>query len=395
MAKKGKIRIYPQVFRKILEEYFGGSVEELAEVVRYRDFGETEGDRREFFDSLIREGGMLTVEQVEKLARKIGIAMLAFYLRDPEMILSKKKRKDNRTGMSEISYKDRMWLKNAEIVQEILEDIVGERREIQIPLEEGALEDFSGSRLAEELRRILDFSPESGSDSFAVFQFIRERVESLGIPVFRLPIDARNIRGSVIHGKIPVIIVSSNDFPAAQSFTLIHELCHIIQRDVGDDVMELCDAGDEPEGDKREAFCNRVAGKFLLPNQLVEREYRSFIDVRKGDVEDFVTSISRKYGVSKGVVYNRLVESALIGREEYDRYMEKNRKREWRPHFRGKPGKRNYGKLILNRYGKFALSHLMEAYREKRIDSSSLVYVLNLGKDDRIAEVEGALYLGV
>ncbi len=125
-------------------------------MVRYRDFGETEEEIREFFDSLIREGGVLTVEQVERLARK-------------------------KAGNS-----DTAWGR--------------------------VLEDLSGSRLAEELRRILDFSLESGSDSFAVFQFIRERVELLGIPVFRLPIDARNIRGSVIHGRIPVIIVSFNDF---------------------------------------------------------------------------------------------------------------------------------------------------------------------------------------
>ncbi len=395
MAKGGKVRIYPEVFRRILEEHFGGTVEELAEVVRYGDFGETEEERREFFASLIREGGMLTVEQVEKLSRKIGIAILAFYLRDPEVIPSKKRRKDNRAGRGEISYKDRMWLRNAEIIQEILEDIVGEGREIQIPLEEGALEDPSGSRLAEELRRVLDFSPEPGSDSIEVFQYIRERVELLGIPVFRLPIDAKNIRGSVIHGRIPVIVVSSSDFPSAQSFTLIHELCHIIQRDVDDDVVELCDAGDEPGVNMREAFCNRVAGKFLLPNWIVEEEYRGFIASRRGEMGEFVSYVSRKYGVSRGVVYNRLVESALIGRDEYERYMEEYRKREWRPYIKGKPGKRDYGKLILNRYGRFALSRLMEAYREKRIDSSSLVHVLKLGKDDRIAEVEGALYSGV
>ena len=69
ITRGGRVRIYPEVFRRILEEHFGGTVKELAEVVRYRDFGETE-ERREFFDSLIREGGVLTVEQVERLARK-------------------------------------------------------------------------------------------------------------------------------------------------------------------------------------------------------------------------------------------------------------------------------------------------------------------------------------
>ncbi len=395
MAKGGRVRLYPEVFRRILEEHFEGTVEELARVAKYSDFGETEEERKKFFDSLMQDGGVLTVEQVENLSRKIGIAVLAFYLSDPELIPSRKKRRDNRAGRGQISYKDRMWLKNAEIVQEILEEILEENREVEILVEAEVFEDSSGSRLAEELRRILDFSPQPRSSGFEVFRVVRDGLESLGIPVLRLPIDAKNIRGSVIHGRIPVIVVSSYDFPPAWSFTLIHELCHIIQKDVGDDVMELCNAGDELEGNRREAFCNRVAGKFLLPNWIVEDEYMDFLRSREGSVREFAGRISRKYGVSMGVVYGRLIESGLIDRKEYERYMEESRGRKRESHPRGKSGKRDYGKLVLNRYGKFALSRLMEAYRERRIDSSLLVHVLKLGNDDRIAEVEAALYSGV
>ena len=388
MAKGGRIRIYPEVFRRILDEYFEGTVEELVEVVGYKDFGKTKEERKEFFHKLLIEGGTLSVDQVEKLSRKIGIAVLAFYLSAPKVIPSRKRRKDNRTGVGELSYKDRMWLRNAEIVQQILEEILGERWEINLPVESDAVGDLSGSRLAENLRNILDFSPGRWSDYFEIFRILRDKIESLGIPVLRLPIDAKNVRGSVIHGRVPLIIVSSGDFPAAQSFTLIHELCHIIQRDAGEDVMELCSEYAESRKNSREAFCNRVAGKFLLPNSIVEEEFERW----EGTIEDFAESIARKYGVSRGVVYNRLIESHLISGEEYERYMEENARREWKLYYRGRPGKSDYGRIILNRYGKFTLSRLIEAYTENRLDSSLLVHVLKLGRDDRIADVEAVLY---
>ena len=386
MAKKGKIRIYPQVFRKILEEYFGGSVEELA-VHLSKKFGETVEERANLLKSLLQEERIVSIEQVEELSRKLKIAVLAFYLKDPDLIPKRTTKRDNRFGSCELSYKDRIWLRNAEILHEILEEIIDFRPDIESITKNLILEDES--RLSEGLRKILEFDLEIQKklDDAALFQLLRSRIEDRGIPVVRLPLDAKNIRGSVIHGKIPLIIVSSYDYLRAQSFTLIHELCHIIQRSEME-VMELCRDYYEISRDNHESFCNRVAGKFLLPNKVVEKEYR---ENEFDDLEQFVKFLSNKYRVSREVVYNRMIESRLIDRSLYEKYRQ-NVEGDWKSYIRGRP---DYATVIVNRYGRLVISELLDAYHRRRISESELIYALNLGDVKKVEQIELALYSGV
>ena len=63
---------------------------------------------------------------------------------------------------------------------------------------------------------------------------------------------------------LPVIAVNRNDVLTRRTFSLVHELAHLIIRVSGVSDLET-DARRPPEDQKIEIFCNQVAGAALIP----------------------------------------------------------------------------------------------------------------------------------
>jgi len=95
-----------------------------------------------------------------------------------------------------------------------------------------------------------------------LFVAIREALEGRGIMTNLLPIDGDALRGFTLHdAHVPLIFVNSAvKYPAARSFTLLHELAHLLRG-----VDKACDKHDLQSRTSEEAWCNRFAASFLLP----------------------------------------------------------------------------------------------------------------------------------
>jgi len=150
------------------------------------------------------------------------------------------------------------------------------------------------------------------------FSRIIQGAEHAGILVQRSGIVGNNttrklqvseFRGFAISDKYaPVIFINSSDAPAARLFTLMHELAHIW---VGESGISSVNAHDTRE----EAFCNKVAGEFLVPEEKLHQAWN--------EIESLQTNLSviaANLHVSKMVVARRALDCNYIDNETYNEY---------------------------------------------------------------------------
>jgi len=140
-------------------------------------------------------------------------------------------------------------------------------------------------------------------------------IEKLGILVMRSGIvesntrrklDCKEFRGFALYDPIaPLVFVNSTDHPAAQIFTLAHELVHIWLRQSALDDIDLTSI------QTTEHFCNRVAAELLVPMD-------TFVDIWTQS-ESLDTNLMRAvttFGVSHSVVLIRAFDAGFITHAE-------------------------------------------------------------------------------
>ena len=116
--------------------------------------------------------------------------------------------------------------------------------------------------------------------------------------------DVNILRGvAIIDGSMPIIGINDEDRYPAKTFSIIHELVHIIKR-----TSTICNDmyGTFPL-DNEEVFCNSVAGEVLVPRDAlmtITDNYTHFsIDV--------IDSIANRFSVSSEVIARRLYDTGV------------------------------------------------------------------------------------
>lgn len=142
-----------------------------------------------------------------------------------------------------------------------------------------------------------------------------DAVENAGILVMRSGIVGNNthrklhvaeFRGfAITDDYAPLVFINSSDAPSARLFTLIHELAHIWLGSSG--ISNL-----EPSNAAQEAYCNQVAGEFLVPKSRLMEMWSPEDSLRVN-----CTTIAAQCHVSKLVVAKRAADLNLISRHDY------------------------------------------------------------------------------
>lgn len=148
------------------------------------------------------------------------------------------------------------------------------------------------------------------------YLYVRQQVESKGIFVHCFTgVDVEVARGiSIFNEDAPIIGINDNDRYPAKTFSIIHELVHILKKQ-----STLCNemfTSFSSQGE--EVFCNAVAGEVLVPKAslnvvLTAQKITSFS-------LDTIEAIAKKYNVSKDVITRRLYDMSRISKDEYDAY---------------------------------------------------------------------------
>ncbi|MEL7570528.1 MAG: ImmA/IrrE family metallo-endopeptidase, partial [Eubacteriaceae bacterium] len=129
-------------------------------------------------------------------------------------------------------------------------------------------------------------------------------------------VDIECARGiSIFYNEYPIIGINENDSYSAKSFTIIHELVHILKRS-----SNFCnDTYNSFSYNSEEVFCNAVAGEVLVPIEYLLKEnsllYKNYID------DNIISILSNKYCVSKEVILRRLLDNNYIHKPDYDEFI--------------------------------------------------------------------------
>lgn len=212
--------------------------------------------------------------------------------------------------------------------REIALELESELEQDQAPFNLSCSMNDSPDEVAEQIRTSLGISfqvQKRFRGSRVAFNAWRDAIASAGVLVIQSSKVALNdMRGySVFFDQLPLLVVNRKDAYSARTFTLIHELTHLLLRSSG-----LCDLSSEPGGQpqeqKLEVFCNSVASQVLVPDAIL-LSYQEIRGVaQEAWTDEILAPIARDFGVSREVVLRKLLDHGLTTRAFYlenrDRY---------------------------------------------------------------------------
>lgn len=138
------------------------------------------------------------------------------------------------------------------------------------------------------------------------FNYYRNIMENNGIFVYQAKeINIKEMRGMALYfNKLPIIILNRKDSYTARIFSLFHELIHLAIR-----TSSICDMIEDVSNNSIERFCNSIAGKVLIPQNIIIKNLPFN--------ENAIEKIAAKHGVSRDVCIRRLLDLKIISFEEY------------------------------------------------------------------------------
>lgn len=153
------------------------------------------------------------------------------------------------------------------------------------------------------------------------YLYVRDRIERKGIFIHCFTeIDVEIARGVAIYNDTaPIIGVNDNDRYPAKTFSIIHELVHILKHQ-----STLCSEMFAPfPTQNEEAFCNAVAGEVLVPsaalNKILYDNKISSIDL------DEIETLANRFSISKEVITRRLFDTNRFSKDKYTAFTNKIR----------------------------------------------------------------------
>jgi Zn-dependent peptidase ImmA (M78 family)/transcriptional regulator with XRE-family HTH domain len=159
------------------------------------------------------------------------------------------------------------------------------------------------------------------------FETYRMALEKKGVLVFRsngyngkwqIGADSPILGFSLYYEDCPLIVVKKQDADSQQSFTLMHELGHLLLHKASsiDDETDMY----SHQGMERDA--NSFAGHLLVPNEFLRqiKDAERPIDVTGYD--DWLTLYRRRWSVSGEVILRRLLDTGRLTQQQYAAYRE-------------------------------------------------------------------------
>lgn len=207
----------------------------------------------------------------------------------------------------------------------------------------------------------------------------RAAAEQIGILVFQFgKIPLEEVRGlALLRMPLPVVAVNGKELPEAKSFTLFHEVVHLMLAIGHEEAPALRERRSSSEWDDVERFAEVAASHALVP----EDALRSMIEqlglhAAAWTIEE-VRRIARKFRITPLAMATRLRESGFISWVHYNRW-----RSGWQSYVATLPPRTGgfatpVGKA-LNRAGRPFARLVLEALAANRITSVDAARYLNL-----------------
>ncbi len=234
-----------------------------------------------------------------------------------------------------------------------------------------------------------------------VFPLWRKAIEEKNIFVFMTrsrphwsKMEVNKMRGlALFHETLPVIVVNGSDSHPARTFTLMHELAHVLGRKTFRDVGDFEDFRSQNE----ESLCNQFAADLLMPREDFKGYAREQVRLSGGPEKHSrdLEPVARHFGVSPlaaAVQMCRLGEmkwSAYRAVKEYLALKWEEAQGKQKETSGGPP--RNIPKETLQQFGGLYTGAVLQAFYDKEISLSKLCGILSLTKVRYAGELEELL----
>ncbi|MBR6682866.1 MAG: ImmA/IrrE family metallo-endopeptidase [Firmicutes bacterium] len=252
-------------------------------------------------------------------------------------------------------------------------------------------------QLCNYIRQLMAFplSAQKGRKSDkVVFEIFRDKLYTLGVYVFKDSFKDDSVSGLCLNDdEYPIIIINNSMSFARQTFTLFHELYHLISNTSGaeivrDDFYEYLD-NDQTTTEKA---CDTFANEFLVPSNDFQLELE-----RKELTELRIAELASLYSVSKEAIMYKLYKMKIITPDEYNSLKEifygdaiRNKKNPGEE----KNGGGNYYLTKLSYLGQRYTGDVFNKYFSGVIDSVRACEMLN-SKIDHLPKLEASFFRGV
>jgi Zn-dependent peptidase ImmA (M78 family)/DNA-binding XRE family transcriptional regulator len=225
------------------------------------------------------------------------------------------------------------------------------------------------------------------NDGRAAFNAWRNRIENLGVLVFqttRFPSEEAS-GFAIAADTLPVIAVNRDDVLTRRTFSLVHELAHLMIRVSGVSELET-DEKRPPEDQLIEVFCNSVAAAALIPRDVLLAEPRVAAQGQHStnwsDTE--ISDLAHQFSVSREALLRRLLtfnrttdEFYRQKRVQYIGEFAANQKRK-KEKAAETEMKRNMPQETVSNFGGRLVNMLLDNYHQERMTLSEVSGYLGL-----------------
>ena len=323
-----------------------------------------------------------TRPMLAKMAKQYRRPLITFYLDGPPRNSSRGT--DFRTLPS-----DRPSTQDA-LVQALVRDVLARQGIVRAQLEDDDVDEveFIGSAAISEGWHAVLRSLETIVNGTSLgktgkrrpgFNVLRANVERRGVFVLlqgdlgshHTDLETDAFRGFALADRLaPFIVINDNDARTAWSFTLLHEMVHLLLGNTG-----ISGSGAETQ---TEWFCNDVASEYLLPQSAIgEFAVRG---VRFDQLVESLGHIAADWNVSRALIAYRLHRSRRIDAGLYRRLAETFRRQWVEERERVSPGDGgpNYYTVRRHRVGKALLDLVNRGLGEGSLPTTKAAVVLGV-----------------
>ncbi|GAF78910.1 unnamed protein product, partial [marine sediment metagenome] len=194
-----------------------------------------------------------------------------------------------------------------------------------------------------------------------------EAFYSVGIFVFKDAFREPDYSGFCLFDEeFPIVFVNNSAAKTRQSFTLVHELAHLLFHTSGIDTYRNEYVEELPLKERRiEVFCNKFTAEFLAPEREFERAMGGL-----GVSEETAHILASHFRVSREFVYRRFLDRGLIDENTYSEATSR-----WTNQIRGGDGGNPYWTKIAY-LGREYIHIALRQYHQNRINESQLAEYL-------------------
>jgi len=331
-----------------------------------------------------------TYAQLESLADKLKVPIAVFFFPHPPATprIEETFRTLPDAVLDELPSRMRLVLRKAKAFQLNVSELCGGVN----PAERLITRDlaFRGTEPVESMaRRVRSYlgvsieTQQSWASSDDALKNWRTVLQDVGVFTFKDASQSPDYSGFCLTDPVfPIIYVNNTNAKNRQTFTLFHELAHLLFSTSGiDSFREL--PTNSASSRKIEVTCNAFAAEFLLPAAEFQRARRGL-----PATEQTAVQLASRYHVSRESVFRRFLDTGEITSATYDGAVER-----WAQGREEGPPGGNYYNTKLAYLGRGYIGLALRAFHQNRITEAQLAQYLDV-KPKNISAIEGKFLRG-